>query len=312
MHKVLFATLSMIALTLCSEVLSSASPTKKADSFQTLRYEDGLIVNFNPPQDFTFNPSNNTFEQLESFSRITISETKIPYTQFEESLTKAFFNQNNIELVSKEQVQKNGFDATFISLKHQLTNTKFQKFMFVIGDDFSSIQIEASFPETANASFQSLIKQSLLETFLTIDPKQRVYAGLPFLLSSTPGFNLTKRFQNSAVLSPLQQNEHPVIFSHGTIKEDVQDIEQLAQQFLTRLKKAKNVKVVKSEMVKLDKVPALSTVAKVELAGQPEVIYQVLAYQKQRFLLVQSIVDEKSLTEKKADIDRLLYYFKFK
>ena len=134
------------------------------------------------------------------------------------------------------------------------------------------------------------------------------------MLTDMPGFTLKKRYSNSVLLLPVNYTglDKSLVISHGATKNAVETIQQLSDYFLKKGERFKNVEIVDNEMIKLNAIPALKTVANVEHEEKPTWFYQVVSYQKQRFLLVQAHAPLEDSTDFAASVDELLKHFEFK
>ena len=65
-------------------------------------------------------------------------------------------------------------------------------------------------------------------------------------------------------------------------------------------------------MIKVDNIPALATTAYVDINEKPSFVYQILSYQKEKFLLIQSQTTKANKNVLKANVDELLKQFQFK
>lgn len=281
---------------------------------QTFRISDGLEVSLTAPNDFNITKEHYGFAQAESFSRIRIEEIESPYIPYIKSLTKENLLKNKLQLVKQEQIDLSGSICTLLTLRQNIGGIYFDKLWLVAGDDLSSVQIEASYPEGAPKQLKEAIRQSLLSLSVATDKSKRLYTGLPFLLTDTPGFKVVKRFANSILLQSNKDNESSVsvVISHGATKQSIERIQTLSEHFLNTSKHYKEMDIAKNEMIKLNDIPALATKANAVVNDKPVKVYQVLSYQKDRFLLVQAHSLAKDYVELAASVDKLLGNFKFR
>jgi hypothetical protein len=282
---------------------------------QTFQISDGLEVRLIAPNDFNLTQEHYGFAQAESFSRIRIEEKELPYIAYTKSLTKENLLKNKLQLLKQEQIDLHGSICTLFTLRQNIAGTYFEKLWLIAGDDLSSILIEASYPEGSNEKHRSVIKKSLLSLTVATDQNKRLYTGLPFKLTDTPGFKVKQRFANSVILESIKNDNNEdslIVISHGATEQDIEDIQTLSDHFLNNGKHYQNVDIITNEMIKLNDIPALATTANVEVKNIPYEVFQVVSYQKGRFLLIQAQSLRNKSMNLKNNVNNLLNHFKFK
>jgi len=302
------------ALALTSACSNDESKNTNTNSPQIFQISDGLQVSLIAPNDFNITTEHYGFAQAESFSRIRISEKEHPYIPYVKSLSKENLLKNKLQLINQEEIDIAGAICSLFTLRQNIAGTFFEKLWLVSGDDLSSIQIEASYPEGSSTTHKDAIKQSLLTLSVASDKSKRIFTGLPFMLTDTGNFKIKQRFINSILLIPTENNDSStsIVISHGNTAKAVEDIQTLSEHFLNNSKTHKNVDILTNEMIKLDNIPALATTADVQVNEMDAQIYQVVSYQKERFLLVQAQSSRSKSEELKKDVENILAHFKFK
>ena len=304
----------MAAFVLTAACTNEENDTTNTNSPQIFQISDGLQVSLIAPNDFNITTEHYGFAQAESFSRIRISEKEHPYIPYVKSLSKENLLKNKLQLVKQEQIDISGAVCSLFTLRQNIAGTYFEKLWLVSGDDLSSILIEASYPEGSNKTHKEAIKQSLLTLSVAADKSKRIFAGLPFMLTDTGDFKIKQRFINSILLVPVESNNSStsIVISHGKTEKPVESIQTLSEHFLNNSKHHKKVDILTNEMIKLDAIPALATTANAEINQLEAQVYQVVSYQKERFLLVQAQSSREKSKELKQDVDNILTHFKFK
>lgn len=313
--------IAMLAIVLLQSGCKTIENKKQAEpesstqkSFQTFQVSHGMEVSIAAPTGFNITQEHYGFVQPESFSRIKISEKEIPFSTYIANLSKENLLKSQLQLIKQEQVTVHDALCTLFTLRQNIAGTYFEKLWMLSGDNLSTLQIEASYPEGANHQLKQAIKDSLLNFSVATQQKHRIFTGLPFMLTATPEFKIKQRYTNSVVLTPLEEssNKESIVISHGATQSETDDIQQLSEHFLNNSKSYKKISIIQNKMIKLDNIPALATTAEVELNGQPSFIYQVLSYQKKRFLLIQGQVNNSEKNTFNTRFNNLLTYFKFK
>ncbi|RHW74894.1 hypothetical protein D1094_16600 [Colwellia sp. RSH04] len=301
----------MLTLSACS----STQPLKHEEpNPQIFQVSNGLEVALTPPQGFKLTPEHYGFVQPESFSRIKITEKELPYKAYISNLTKENLLKNQLQLIDLEQINVSGALCTLITMRQNIAGVYFEKLWLVAGDNLSSIQVEASYPEGSSQHYKTAIKSSLLSLSVVTEKSQRIYSGLPFRFTSTPNFIIKQRYANSIVLLSLDEVESKttVVVSHGKLKQEIEDIKQLSDHFLKNGQHYKNVEILTSEMIKIDKIPALASTSYVTLNDKATFVYQVLSYQKGKFLLIQGQTPKENRVKFKEQVANLFNEFSFK
>ncbi|TPH17060.1 hypothetical protein [Litorilituus lipolyticus] len=281
---------------------------------QVFRISNGLEVAMTPPPSFNITQEHYGFVQPESFSRIRITEKEVAYNNYITQLTKENLLKNQYQLIKNEQIDISGALCTLLTLRQNISGIYFEKMWLISGDNLSSIQIEASYPESSPNQLKNAIKSSLLSLSVATNQNLRLYTGLPFQFNQTPNFKIKQRYANSIVLLPSDSNDSKtsVVVSHGKLNQEIEDIKVLSDHFLKNGKHYKDVEVLQSEMIKIDNIPALAATAYVKLNDQPTFVYQALSYQKGKFLLIQGQTTKNQKAKFKLQLSKLLEHFSFK
>ena len=310
--RCVFSVLALVLLMSgCGEQSEKVPQTNLAQSF---RLSDGLEMSLIPPDNFTITAEHFGFAQAESFTRIKISEIETPYASYIAILTKQNLLKNKVELLNSEQIKVGNAWCTLLTLRENIAGTYFEKRWLISGDKLSSIKIAASYPEGAAQALKQKIKESLLTLSVNTDDNKRIYTGLPFNLAATPDFKVKTRFANSIVLQSIDDTKKSnlVVISHGKTKTVIEDTQQLADHFLKNNKNFEYVEIIKNNTIKQDGMPALATTAYAENKDQKYWLYQVLVYQKERFLLVQGQSLKENKLQFSQSVNELLTHLKFK
>jgi hypothetical protein len=304
----------LASVLLMSGCWDQSEKVPQANLVQSFRLSDGLEMSLIPPDNFTITAEHFGFTQAESFTRIKISEIETPYASYISVLTKENLLKNKLELLNSEQIKIKGAWCTLLTLRENIAGTYFEKRWLISGDKLSSIKIEASYPEGAGQGFKQKIKESLLTLSVKTDDDKRIYTGLPFNLTETTNFKVKKRFANSIVLESIDDTKksNVVVISHGKTKTIIDDRQQLANHFLKNNKNYEDVEIIKNNEIKQAGIPALATTAYAENNDQTYWIYQVLVYQKERFLLVQGQSLKEDKRQFSESVNELLTHLKFK
>lgn len=308
----------LLSLSACSATPNLKSETMRDEPLQPQRFilNDGLQVSLVPPNGFTLTPEHYGFAQPESFSRIKVYEVEVPYKTYTGRITKETTAESKLQWVEQKDIEVANAICNLTLLKQVIAGAIFDKQLLICGDELSSVVVEASFPESANKTHRQAIFDAMLSLNVNTNNQLRLFTGLPFKLNETPGFKITKRFANSIVLQPAEENaagskESTVVISHGTT--DSTSIDELAIHLITKGYAPGKVDILTNSTAKLDGIPALtSTAFATNDDGEVYWIKQILSYQEGRFLLLQTRAskDKKAITENRINL--LITQFRFK
>jgi len=313
MKKQLISLSLACSIAFLSACASTSSDSKETNPPQVFQINNGIEVALIAPIGFNLTQEHYGFVQAESFSRIKISEIESPLVNYLSQLTKENLLKNKLQIKNQEEVKVNGATCHLLTLRQNIAGTYYEKKWLIAGDELSTIQVEASYPEGANNSHKQNILKSLTSLAVKTEQAKRIYTGLPFKFSDTPNFKLTKRFTNSVVFSHLDdKKKQNVTFSHGATKDDIEDVKQLSDHFLKNSKSIKELEILNNEMIKINNIPALASTAYAIINEEPVYIYQVVAYQNKRFLLMQGYSIKADKTEFKDNVNQLLKNFEYK
>lgn len=316
LSKWLFLVTISICLPSCiatpeQETTENDSVATKAQA-QRFMLSDGLHVSLVPPNGFTLTPEHYGFVQPESFSRIKVYEIEVPYQDYLLGINQESLAHQKMQLVQNKAIQVQNAVCKLISVKQAIAGTVFDKEMLICGDELSSIGVEASYPESATTAHKQTIYQSITSLSVKTDKQLRLFTGLPFTFTDTPDYKITTRFRNSIVMQPLSDNsgKSTLVISHGISKD--RTTQQLAAHLISKNTLPDDIDILTNEQTALDNIPALTTTAYVNIEGDTYYMKQILSYQNDRFLLVQTRVPIAAQAGTNRTLNSLLEHFVFK
>ncbi len=301
-----------VSLSLLGACSSTSDQPKSEPLVQTFRISQGMKVRLQKPEGFKLTKEHYGFVQPETFSRIRINEVEIPYEQYRAKLSADNLFKNQLQLINSQQVEINGANCTLLTLRQVIAGTYYEKLWLIAGDNLSSLQIEASYPESSSKQHKNAIKQSLYSIAVQTNDNARLYTGLPFMLTNTVNFKLVQRNINSVVLISNNYPDASVVISHGKLSSEIQNTEKLAHTFLNNSKSLSEVEIINSMPAKVGGIPAIATEALAIKNDKSAWIYQVTSSQKSKFLLIQALSKKENKDGFKKDLQTLLDKFKFR
>ncbi len=289
-------------------VACTATQQLPQPNYQAFQLSPGLAAAMLPPAGFRITPEHYGFVQPETFTRIKIQEIETPYSAYNEQITTASLAKLQLALLDDKEVEISGAKCRLLTLQQNIAGIYYTKLWLLAGDELSSIQVEASFPQSASNSHKEQIIKAIESLTVKTNQKQRVYTGLPFAFTKLGNFKALERFSNSLVLTlPNDANEwNRVVVSHGTTKEKISDLEKLSEHFLSRDKTFEKVEILNHKATTVDKIPALESFAYMHKEGQDFWVYQIVSVQETRFLLLQGIAPKKEKERFKEELNALI------
>lgn len=316
LSKWLFLLTISICLPSCiaTQKQETSGNTSLAESAQAQRFmlSDGLHVRLTPASGFSLTPEHYGFVQAESFSRIKVYEVEVPFQEYLLGFSQESLAQQKMQLVKNNVVQLQNAVCNLISVKQAIAGTVFDKEILICGDELSSVVVEASYPESATKAHKQAIYHSITSLSVKTDKQLRLFTGLPFKLTETPDYKITTRFRNSIVMQPLSDSsgKSTLVISHGMSEGTT--TQQLAAHLISKDTSPDDINILTNEQTALDSIPALATTAHVNIDGEIYYIKQILSYQNDRFLLVQTRVPIATKANTNEMIEKLLSNFSFK
>ena len=316
LSKWLFLLTISICLPSCiaTQKRETSGNTSVAELAQAQRFmlSDGLHVRLTPASGFTLTPEHYGFVQAESFSRIKVYEVEVPYQEYLLGFSQESLAQQKMQLIKNKAVQLQNAVCNLISVKQAIAGTVFDKEMLICGDELSSVVVEASYPESATTAHKQAIYHSITSLSVKTDKQLRLFTGLPFELTDTPDYKITTRFRNSLVMQPLSDSsgKSTLVISHGVSEGTT--TQQLAAHLIKKDSSPEDIKILTNEQTALNNITALATTAHVNIEGDTYYMKQILSYQNDRFLLVQTRVPIAAKAGTNRTLNSLLEHFVFK
>jgi hypothetical protein len=247
-----------------------------------------LVIN--TPKGFEPSPRFTGFEQVESFATIKLIEDNQAYTQTTTELLKS-----SKDIVSRENVMISGHHALLLKTNLTIGGSEFQRQTLLFGDQISTISIVASYPKLLSDPLADNIKQSLLSSRWLRSKQQQIFQGLPFIANPSELLQPVKRSSNSIVFidkTPYDNSKTVtplLVLSSVTSEQDIRDIDDFPVQQLKQQDAVQALEIVSQTEFKIDGIRAYQIIARAvdKKTTLPIFIYQAIAMQGKRYLLVQ-------------------------
>jgi len=286
--------------------------TKSQVNQQRFQLSKGLDIKIDVPNDYAIAADFLGFENRSTLSKITFEEIASPLPTIKETLTREVFEKIQLEYINEEEVNVDNIKAKLITLKQAINGVYFEKLWLITGDNLSTVRVTASYPESQKATIGEKLRASLLSTQLLLKIENRIFSGLPFELTTTLTYEITKRATNSIVLKD-SNIDSTVVISHGKIdNKNKDDIEGLAQFFIDSTRSLSNVEILKRDSINIANLPAIRIQAYAKQNNNDLWFCQLLITHNEKFALIHttSKKDNKEVAEK--SLYKLLESLRFK
>ena len=130
---------------------------------QTLTKVPGTKCSLVPPSGFEKSTSFSGFHSLELGASIMINELPAPYKTLVDGFTKEALKSRGMNLKSKQSIDFNGSQATYISLTQSANGTTYAKQILIFGNEDVTVLVNGIYPESA-LDLENEIKDALLST----------------------------------------------------------------------------------------------------------------------------------------------------
>jgi len=275
-----------------------------------------LDIVIDAPDGFTGAQNFNGLIQPETFSTIKYKEEVLAF----ESASQAYLTEIK-NVLHQEKVTINDKTGILLKFEKNLHNNVFTHWSLLFGDSISTIIIESSSPKMMGEQLEQSLKQTLLSTRWLRLPKDQLFHGLPFVFDSTDKLSATTRSANSIILIDNSKTYDPAksvaplyVVSSSKTEQPIEEIEKFSKQMLKAKRLEDDIQIIKQQATKIAGIMAFHMQAKgIDRATGLEVgIYQTIAYQGKRFLLVQGLVEPKQAAEFWPQFEKITQSIKFK
>jgi phosphotransferase system HPr-like phosphotransfer protein len=269
----------------------------------------------NTPDGFTKADNFAGFVQPESFATIKTSESIHSIDQTIDSLLKA-----KSTIISSEKVTISDKKGVLVKSNETINGNDFQLLTLIFGDQISTITITASYPSHLVKGLASIIKTSLMSTRWLRLPQQQLFQGLPFALDQSDNLTIVKRTANSVVLInkvPFDTSETitPLLVASSVASEkEIIDIKAHSKQQLASQRFESEITITNEEETKINGIRAYHIIASAtdKKTQLPVTIYQTIAFQQFKYLLIQGIVEQSEYAQYAPQFEQIIASVKFK
>ena len=303
-----FKTLALLALLLLQLPL-----TYNAQASQQALEEFDVLIN--TPGGFTKADNFNGFIQPETFTTIKASET---ITGYEATLSTFIRNTRAIE--HSQHVKISDREGQLIKSTKQMNGNDFDQLTLIFGDKISTVTLTATYPKHLSEKLTPKLKKSLLSTRWLRLPSQQMFKGLPFVFDESANLEIIKRTGNSLILldkTPYDTSKNVtplLIISAITGETEISDIKEFSKNKLKIRQLREEVIITSEKAVNVNGIKAYQITAKAtdKKTGRAVTVFQTIAYQRLRYLLVQGLVEDQQADHIVPQFQQVVDSLKFK
>jgi hypothetical protein len=241
------------------------------------------------------------FGEPETQSSIMAITLPGPYSQLTAGFTKEQMKTRGWALQSRDEVKVNGVAGILVHFEQPAGGEVFLKWSFVFGDDQKTTMVTAAFPKAHEQALSAKLKAAVLslrpERAAPPDPG----ADLPFTLAATPKLKLAPAINRTLAytkdgVSMIKAPGDPVFVAAPSLGPVIiGDRQKFAEQRVVGIVHTKHVKVTSIEAITIDGLDGFESLAEAEeeMSGTPLVLYQVVLFDEDSYVLMQGHVGTK-------------------
>ncbi len=276
-------------------LLSVAIPATASEATHIPGTRISLVI----PEGFALSEVYPGIVNEKAFTSVMVSEVPTPLPVMRMSLTREKLRAGGMELLGTETLRAAGFEATLVHARQMAGGNSFEKWILVFGNRSSTVSLIASTPEVMADRFAAPLRRALLSARWAPGRSVDPFSGLGYSLADTAGLGVIDRISNMVFLTrapgdaPTTLNDP--LFVIGSISrpgEGGPSLAEFARQRVMQISEIKNIEVVSGEEFSLEGLRAYETFASAEdvETGAPIRVYQVLAADGERYVLMQGLV----------------------
>lgn len=277
---------------------------------------EALDITVEVPDGFVATANFNGIIHPQTFSTIKYREEILSLKQL-----STLYTEQLDKIISQKEVNISGRQGLLIQLETTIHGNAFNQWTLMFGDDISTIILEATTPKMMGDELVGTLKNALLSTRWLRLPKDQQFQGLPFVLDESEQLKIIRRTENSVILADMSQKYDEtseikplLVVSTAETAEPINEIEALSNQLLRAKRFDKKIEKLSQQADKVDKIIAFHVHAKTtdKVTSKTVEIYQTVAYQKKKFLLIQGLVEPSQAKQFWPQFEQVTKSIKFK
>lgn len=264
------------------------------------------------PAGFTEAESFYGFQQTNMQSSVVLMRIPGPYSQVTGGFTADQLQTRGMELRSREERLIDGLPGLLLHVRQRANETPFLKWLVAFGDETQTYLVTATFPEARQAQLSGTLKAVALSARRAQMEAPAPGADLPFTLTPSSKLKITPvpgkmlAFTREGVLTTRTPEDPLFIAAPSLGAVTVADKRAFAQQRLQQTAATRVTTVSSHEPIRIADLDGYESVAEAvdAASGMPMVVYQVLLFEQDAYVLMQGLVGalqrEEYLPEFKA------------
>ena len=286
-------------------------------AFADSRVDD---VTLTPPPGFIEATAFNGYLHPQFHASIEIRELEAPIMSVLEQFSPELFEERGFEVRHIQRSAVDGRTALVYFLIAPEGQPDVDQWQLLMGDEFTSLSIAASFPRIHTDTLSQPLGESLVSVRWARTPQQQLFRGLPFTVSEAEDLRFIKRSSNSIVLARIPEDgtaappTASVAISHLVSEAEISEARQLSKTHLEQLSSLTVEGIMEESETTIDGIKGYQIIARGQLEGQPSPVrfQQIIAYQPRKYLLVHSVVPESSAERYQPQVEAVIASIRFK
>lgn len=255
-------------------------------------------ISIRHPEGFEKAKSFEGFEQPEIQASVMAVRIPGPYSKVIAGFTREHMKARGWTLHSREEVKVDGVAGILVHFEQPAGGQVFLKWSLSFGDQQQTTMVTATFPKTRERELSARLKSAVLSTRPERAPGRDPAADLPFTIAAseklrlTAGLSKTLAYTKDGVI-PTRSPKDPLFIAAPALgKVIAADKRQFAERRLYQTAHTKRLMVESTVPITIDGLHGYESLAEGEDAqsGTPLVIYQVILFDNDSYILMQGLV----------------------
>jgi hypothetical protein len=326
MKRVILASL-VLATTLCCAGLAGAQPKSKAFPGAGPKFgppkmtrgpfksgaKDGDLVRFpavgiamRQPAGFEKASKFEGFEQPETRSSVMAASIPGPYAEISAGFNKEKLGTRGMNLLEKEDVKIGELPAVLVHFEQSALGINFEKWSVIFGNEAKTTIVTAAFPKSKADELSPLLKATVLGVVPDRAAAASPTSTVPFTITPAGNLQLSKGQMTRAWMYsvdgafPVKSPASPLFLAAESFgKASLSNRKLAAEDRLRKLANVKNPVIRSTEAVKIDGLEGFESTADAEdeKSATPIVVYQVMLFTDNSYILLVGIVGKEKAEE---------------
>lgn len=245
------------------------------------------------------------FQQPSTQSSVMVLMIPGPFSETTGGFTAEQLKTRGMTLVSKTNVEIDGNTGVLIGVTQTAYGTEFAKWIVAFGNEKETKMVTATFPKAHKDKLSAQLRSVVLSVRLDISAPPTPGADVGFTIAASDKLKLTRGLGKMIVYTkdgviPAKSPEDPLFIAAPSLsKVPIQDKRQFSVQRLFQTAHTKISSVTTTNAITIDGLDGYELVADAEDAdsGTPLIVYQVILFDDDSYVLIQGLVGAKVSAE---------------